>query len=140
MLNNPDTYAVARSRLSRAAALLANPPSSVSISRLTLANYMRCVAGVYHHLAAQLHQSGRYDHTVRFVEDGCRLGQRALQMYHAAKSDTNTNTNDESRGKEESWISLEEQLYRRWELLAVCHAKTGDRKVHRTPILREFDD
>ena len=105
MLNNPDTYAAARSHLSRAAALLAKPPSSASISRLTLANYMRCVASVYHHLAAQLHQSGRYDHTVCFAEDGCRLAQRALQMYYAAKSDTNMNINDESRGKEESWIS-----------------------------------
>ena len=99
---------------------------------------MRCVASVYHHLAAQLHQSGRYDHTVCFAEDSCRLGQRALQMYYAAKSDTNMSINDESRGKEESWISLEEQLYRRWELLAVCHAKTGDRKVRESLILRDI--
>ena len=31
--------------------------------------------------------------------------------------------------KEEVWKALGEQLSRRWELLGVCHAKTGDRKV-----------
>jgi separase len=29
----------------------------------------------------------------------------------------------------EGWRQLEEQLYRRWELLGVCYSKIGDRKV-----------
>ncbi|TBU57165.1 peptidase family C50-domain-containing protein [Dichomitus squalens] len=128
VVNNPDTYTVAHSHLARAAALLSDPPASSSVSKLALAGYTRCVAGVYHYLAGQLHQSGRYDHTVRLAEEGCRLGQRALQMYHAAKNDASTDVDGESKGKEEAWKLLEEQLYRRWELLAVCHAKTGDRK------------
>ncbi|TBU21185.1 hypothetical protein BD311DRAFT_835203 [Dichomitus squalens] len=127
-LNNPDTYTVAHSHLARAAALLSDPPASSSVSQLALASYIRCVAGVYHYLAGQLHQSGRYDHTVRLADEGCRLGQRALQMYHAAKNDASTDVDSESKGKEEAWKLLEEQLYRRWELLAVCHAKPGDRK------------
>ncbi|PIL26880.1 hypothetical protein GSI_11060 [Ganoderma sinense ZZ0214-1] len=138
VLNHPDSYAVARAYLARAAALLADVPVPTptsgpgpSVSAPALANYTRSVAGVYSYLGGQLHQSGRYDHAVPFVEEGCRLGQRALQSYRAAKREGGTEGEGEGggTGKEEAWKTLEEQLYRRWELLAVCHAKTGDRKA-----------
>ena len=41
----------------------------------------------------------------------------------------------------ELWGQAEDQLYRRWEILAICHLKTGDRKVHRhiIAVFREAD-
>ncbi|KAM5541905.1 hypothetical protein V8D89_004634 [Ganoderma adspersum] len=129
VLNNPDSYALARAHLARATELLAAVPTSgPSVSSLTLANYTRSISGVYNYIGSQLHQSGRYDHTVPFVDEGCRLSQRALQMYRTAKREGVTDVEGEGKGKEDAWKMLEEQLYRRWELLAVCHAKTGDRK------------
>ena len=129
VLNNSGTYAIARSHLDRAAALLAGL-SAGSVSCAVIANYTRCAAGVNHHFASQLYQSGRYDHTIRFLEESCRLGQQALDLYHAAKTTGATDaTEGENADKEEVWKQLEEQLSRRWELLGVCQAKTGDRKV-----------
>ena len=130
VLNNPASYALTHAHLVRATELLTTvSPSEPSVSSLILANYTRSISGVYNYLGSQLHQSGRYDHTVPFVDEGCRLGQRALQMYRAAKREGVTDAEGEGKGKEDAWRMLEEQLYRRWELLAVCHAKTGDRKV-----------
>ena len=88
------------------------------------------MAVVYHYFASQLHQSGRYDHTVRFLEEGCRLSEQALEGHRAGKNgSTPMDVDGEGAEKEEVWQQLEEQLSRRWELLGVCHAKTGDRKV-----------
>ena len=130
VLNDPDSYALAREHLARATELLAaGPTSGPSVSPLILANYTRSLSGVCNYLGGQLHQSGRYDHTVPFVDEGCRLGQRAVQIYRTAKREGVTDAEGEGNGKEDAWRMLEEQLYRRWELLAVCHAKTGDRKV-----------
>ena len=130
VLNNPDSYAVSRAHLARAAALLGDAPASASsVSSLALANYTRCVSAVYNSLGSQLQRSGRHDHTVPFVDEGCRLGQRALQMYRAAMREGATDVEGEDKGKEDTWKMLEQQLHRRWELLGVCHVKTGDRKV-----------
>ena len=128
VLNNPDTYATAYAHLARAVSLVPSTSESCSLSPASLANYVRCIAGVYYYLAGQLQQSGRYDHTVRFLEEACRLGQQALAMHRTGAE--NMDVDGESKGKEESWKALEAQLYRRWELLGVCHAKTGDRKVN----------
>ena len=88
------------------------------------------MASTYHYIAGQLYQSGRYDHAVRFIEESCRLGQQALELHQIAKRNADSMEADEdAKGKDEAWAQLEEQLWRRWELLGVCHAKTGDRKV-----------
>lgn len=137
VLNKPDSYATARSHLDRAAALV-TAASKGSAEPLAIANYMRCVAGVYHLFAGQLHQSGRYDHTVRFLEEGCRLSTLALETYRTAKAGSAAMDVDGegADGKEQAWKLLPEQLSRRWELLGVCHAKTGDRKVRFFAILQ----
>ena len=49
-----------------------------------------------------------------------------------AKEEANPETKREVDGEIE-WNELEEQLYRRWELLAVCYSKNGDRKVISPP-------
>ena len=85
---------------------------------------------VYQYFAGQLHQNGWYDHTVRFLEEGCRLSEQALEGHRAGKNgDAAMNVDGDDAEKREVWKQLEEQLSRRWELLGVCHAKTGDRKV-----------
>ncbi|RPD59511.1 hypothetical protein L227DRAFT_586688 [Lentinus tigrinus ALCF2SS1-6] len=127
-LNKPDTYDVAHTHLSRATSLIA-PELTLTLSPIMIANYTRCVASTYHYIAGQLYQNGRYDHAVRFIEESCRLGQQALELYQTAKRNANSMQMDgETKGKEEAWSQLEEQLWRRWELLGVCHAKTSDRK------------
>jgi len=45
-----------------------------------------------------------------------------------AKEEANPETKSKVDGEIE-WDQLEEQLYRRWELLAVCYSNNGDRKV-----------
>ncbi len=128
-VNKPDTYTIAHAYLSRAASLI-SPERTLSLSPTMTANYTRCVASAYHSIAGQLYQSGRYDHAVRFLEESSRLGQQALESYQIAKKTADSMEVDgETKGKEEAWAQLEEQLWRRWELLGVCQAKTGDRKV-----------
>lgn len=58
-----------------------------------------------------------------FLKEGCVLGNRALEIY---RNGGKRKTDEE---KKDAWKQLEEQLYRRWEILAVCQYKTGDRKV-----------
>ncbi|KAI0777838.1 peptidase family C50-domain-containing protein [Trametes elegans] len=136
VLNNPDTYALARTYLARAAALVSNAcaqaaaateASTTPLSGTQLANYTRCVAGAYYNFAVQLHQSGRISHAVPFLDETCKLSERALADYRAALRVGGGAEEDD--GKKEVWKQLEEQAYRRWELLGVCHAKTGDRQL-----------
>ena len=47
-------------------------------------------------------------------------------MYRATLKTTN---NTEETDKQTAWAQLEEQMYRRWEILGVCHLKTNDRKL-----------
>ncbi|KAI0324727.1 hypothetical protein GY45DRAFT_1357090 [Cubamyces sp. BRFM 1775] len=132
VLNNPDTYVRARIYLERAVALVSNVyqtadgPQSSCLSGSQLANYTRCIAGVYYNFAVQLHQSTRLAHAVPFLEAACEHAERALTKYKEA---VRAGEPAEGDGKKDVWQQLEEQLYRRWELLGVCHAKTGDRQL-----------
>ncbi|KAI0360283.1 hypothetical protein OH77DRAFT_1393661 [Trametes cingulata] len=134
VLNNPDTYVTARTYLERAAVLVSHAASqasssdaseSPSLSAVQLANYRRCIAGAYYNFAVQLHQSSRLAHAVPFLEEACKHAETALAEYRTAVKAVG----EEDDSKKEVWRQLEEQLYRRWELLGVCHAKTGDRKL-----------
>ena len=62
---------------------------------------------------------------MRFLKEGCLLSVRALQLRAGATQD-----DSEDGEREEGWKQLEEQMFRRWELLAVCYSKMGDRKVN----------
>ena len=57
---------------------------------------------------------------MRFLKEGCKLGGMAIEMRLGGI--------DGGEG-EEGWKSLSDQLYRRWELLGICHLKIGDRGV-----------
>ena len=73
----------------------------------------------------------------RNVGDGRRGlcgNRRSLRGCRSSLGDVERNADsmeadEDAKGKDEAWAQLEEQLWRRWELLGVCHAKTGDRKV-----------
>ena len=57
---------------------------------------------------------------MRFIKRACAHDSRALAVYKTAI---------EKKIVDENWTTLEHQLYRRWELLAVCYLKIGDRQV-----------
>ncbi|KAF8075942.1 cysteine peptidase C50 [Lyophyllum atratum] len=57
--------------------------------------------------AGTLYQAGRHGGAIGFLKDALRRNAGMI---------------------EEGWKQLEEQLYRRWELLGVCFSKLGDRK------------
>lgn len=63
-----------------------------------------------------------------FLVESCALGAKALRMPRPEPLTSNEN-------REKEWRQLEEQLFRRWELLAVCYSKNGDRKVRRHIII-----
>ncbi|KAF5330235.1 hypothetical protein D9611_010620 [Ephemerocybe angulata] len=110
-------------------------------------NYLRCVSGAFYNLAGALYQGSRYGAAVPFLRRACEVGERALGGHRArarTKSESESeivsggkgkgkeNGNEREKGKEKEreaeWVQLEQQLYRRWELLAVCYLKNGDRK------------
>lgn len=95
----------------------------------TLANYTRCVAGAFHNIAGTLCQADRISHAVSFLNEGCELGKLALEMHRVAVEDAGLDKQEEGVRDKEGWMQLEEQLWHRWEILGVCQAKTGDRKV-----------
>ncbi|KZT63999.1 hypothetical protein DAEQUDRAFT_815284 [Daedalea quercina L-15889] len=94
----------------------------------TLANYTRCVAGAFHNVAGTLCQADRISHAVRFLNEGCALGKLALEMHRAASEGAGEEDEEDGRDRE-GWKQLQEQLWHRWEILGVCQAKTGDRKL-----------
>ena len=98
------------------------------------ANYVRCVSGTFHNLAGTLYQAGRHGAAIGFLVNGCKLGQEALSLRVVGlHKDSDSNGSGESTAADQretdGWKQVEEQLYRRWELLGVCYVKIGDRKV-----------
>ena len=123
-VQDPQTFIPAFEYLSTAAAIL----DAISIDSssadadgeiVDMANYMRCVSGAFYNVAGSLYQATRYGAAVPFLKQSCALGARAIGLPRpVCKS-----------GNEKEWQQLEEQLFRRWELLALCYSKNGDRKV-----------
>jgi separase len=93
-------------------------------------NYLRCISGAYHNLAGALYQAERHGAAIGFMKDACSLGARALEERRRAGDEQSKPGDAEKPSRtEEGWKQLQEQLYRRWELLGVCHSKIGERKV-----------
>ncbi|KAF8155999.1 cysteine peptidase C50 [Crassisporium funariophilum] len=124
---DPTTFVPAFEHLSMAASILDSIPTDKypvdgeNNEAVDLANYTRCVSGAFYNLAGSLYQASRYGAAVPFLKESCMLGARALRLPRPGVQNTN-----ETREKE--WKQLEEQLFRRWELLAVCYSKNEDRK------------
>ncbi|KAL0066927.1 separin protein, partial [Marasmius tenuissimus] len=115
-ISDPRTYTTAYDHLDRAAVVL--DAASKGQHPPELATYLRCTSGAFHNLAGTLYQAGRYGSAIPYLNESCRLGALAIDI--------------PSRGKDEGedvWKQLEEQLWRRWQLLALCYTKIGDRKA-----------
>jgi separase len=122
-VKNPRTYGPAYDFLGEAVTLMNFETADSSLlesERPKRANLTRCVSGAFHNIAGALYQEARYGAAVRFLKESCELGERALHSYTG-----------KAEKREEVWVVLEQQLYRRWELLGVCYTKIGERKVCR---------
>ncbi|KAI0344016.1 hypothetical protein BDW22DRAFT_1114942 [Trametopsis cervina] len=125
VVSRPVTFDRSFESLSSSLILVASLPAS-SLSALDRANFLRCISGAFHNLGAALYQAGHFSHAIRFFEKSCPVGDDALKRHRATVAHIDSmEGNSES---ESQWTTLEEQLHRRWEILAVCHSKTGDRK------------
>ncbi|KAK7020489.1 cysteine peptidase C50 [Favolaschia claudopus] len=121
-VTNPHTYGVPYDFLKRAATFLDIELKDAAADKAT---YARCISGAFHNLAGTLYQAGRYGAAIRYLQEGCSLGQIALDLHVAV---TVADENPASKS-EEPWRQLQEQLWRRRELLGVCYSKIGDRKL-----------
>jgi len=117
-LNDPRTYIPSYDYLVRGVQLLRLNECTPPFSQ---ADLIRCLSGAFHNSAAILYQAGSHGSAIGFVKEGCRIAEIAL----AVRQDSN----DVGPSKSEAWKQLGTQLYRRWQLLAICYMKIGDRKV-----------
>lgn len=133
---NPQTYIPAYDHLEAAVAIidiLADNPDNAEIDT---PNYLRCISGAFYNIAGSLYQNSRFGAAVPFLKQTCVIGGRALDEHKT--QDTSKPMDAKGKGKakdrDNEWVQLEGQLYRRWELLAVCYLKNGDRKVWPIPV------
>lgn len=142
VVRNPDTYSSAWELLQRAKTMLfwyiddASSETGIRAKvdespghHLTLANYVRCLSGAFYNISGTLYQADRISHAIRFLNEGCELSRRALCMRRMC-SDPNKPPREGIKDRdEEGWVQLEEQIWRRWEILGACLVKIGDRRV-----------
>ncbi|KAK0203498.1 cysteine peptidase C50 [Desarmillaria ectypa] len=117
-VSNIRTYAPAHNYLAQAATLV--ELGQECITGFDKANFIRCVSGAFHNAGGTLYQSKRHAFAISFFKDGCKLGSKALSLRSRSGS--------EGDDREGGWTQLNNQLYRRWQLLGLCYAKIGDRK------------
>lgn len=127
IINDPTTFVPAFEHLCRAERILESiPPVRFPLSPIEeavdIANYTRCVSGAFYNLTGSFYQASKYGNAVPFLVKSCELGEKALRLPRIQQLVPN-------EAREMEWTQLEEQLFRRWELLAVCYSKNGDRKV-----------
>ncbi|KAJ7598753.1 cysteine peptidase C50 [Mycena floridula] len=129
VINDPRTYIGAHDLLTRAMSILQIKDSSSPYDDIVPAhgNYIRCLSGAFHNAAGTLYQAGRYGSAIGFLKEGCQLGSIAIKS---------RSRNAALVKNEEGWKQLEEQLYRRWQLLGVCYFKVGDRQLAFTALLQ----
>ncbi|KAJ6502399.1 cysteine peptidase C50 [Mycena sanguinolenta] len=120
IVHNPHTHGPPHAFLKRAAAFL-----DIDCGAADKATYARCISGAFHNIAGTLYQASQYGAAIRYLQDGCMLGTLALDLHTAA----GVSDKDKALKTEEAWRQLQEQLWRRRELLGVCYSKIGDRKL-----------
>lgn len=123
--SDPRTYIPTYDFLSQATSIL---EPHVADQNVDAPHYLRCISGAFHNLAGALYQVGQYGYAVSFLKDACLLGTRALETRRKSALSN-------ERKAAEGWKQLEEQLYRRWDLLGVCYLKNRDYKVRQAFLL-----
>ncbi|KAF8878488.1 peptidase family C50-domain-containing protein [Gymnopilus junonius] len=114
-VTNPQTFVPAFEHLTLATTILNTVPT-IRLPTLALSGPADEIVDI-----ANYTRSMRYGSAVPFLVESCNLGGKALRLPRPRPEQVN-----EAREKE--WTQLEEQLFRRWELLGVCYSKNGDRK------------
>ncbi|SJK98717.1 uncharacterized protein ARMOST_01986 [Armillaria ostoyae] len=117
-VSNIRTYVPAHNHLARAATLV--ELGKDGLTGFDEANFVRCISGAFHNAGGTLYQSERHASAISFFKDGCELGSKALSLRSRPGS--------EGDDREGGWTQLNNQLYRRWQLLGLCYAKIGDKK------------
>ncbi|KAL4079672.1 peptidase family C50-domain-containing protein [Scleroderma citrinum] len=106
------------------------------------ANFLRCISGAFHNLGGTLYKANRYGGATRFLKEGGDVGLRAVRLGAGQHSDqrvrekADVREEGESERNKEGWKQLEEQLFRRYELVGVCYSKIGDRKLAHEALLQ----
>ncbi|KAJ7097786.1 cysteine peptidase C50 [Mycena belliarum] len=121
-VHDPRTHGPPHTILKRATALLDIEVKDVAADKAT---YARCISGAFHNIAGTLYQAGKHAAAIRYLQDGCTLGRMALDIHATIAT---AGKEDDSK-MAEGWRQLEDQLWRRWELLGVCYSKIGDRQL-----------
>ncbi|KAI6127502.1 peptidase family C50-domain-containing protein [Pisolithus croceorrhizus] len=121
-----DTCALALQQLEGAVATVDG--SLTVIDPLDSANFFRCISGAFHNLGGTLYKADKHGGAIRFLKQGCIVGMRALNFVRWTSDEVDAQEKENERNKE-GWRQLEEQLFRRYELLGVCYLKIGDRKL-----------
>lgn len=126
---NPQTYIPAYDYLDNALGVVDMICLDSNNQGIDTPNYLRCISGAFYNLAGSLYQSARYGAAVPFLKQTCSIGTRALEEHKAMEIPSMPKAREKAKERESEWLQLEQQLYRRWELLAVCYLKNGDRRV-----------
>ncbi|KDQ13324.1 hypothetical protein BOTBODRAFT_133563 [Botryobasidium botryosum FD-172 SS1] len=87
------------------------------------AELMRVVSNAYYVCGVGLYKDGKGGSAIAFLKVSCSLGKRALEMARAS----NVGGDGEAEGN--TWSSHRDLMSKRWELLGVCAAKSGERKL-----------
>ncbi|KAF5368828.1 hypothetical protein D9758_003030 [Tetrapyrgos nigripes] len=123
---DPRTYNPSYELLARAVTILDLENPDLATSLPEKANYIRCTSGAFHNLGGSLYQNGRYGSAIPFLTEGCRLGSKALEVRRVTSGTLSEKEGEDS--KLAHWRQLEEQVWRRWQLLGVCYLKMSDRR------------
>ncbi|KAJ2921923.1 hypothetical protein H1R20_g15170, partial [Candolleomyces eurysporus] len=124
---NPQTYIPAYDHLEASLNIIETILKDGDGGAIDIPNYLRCISGAFYNLAGSLYQASRHGAAVPFLKQTCIIGCRALDEYQR-KGPKESPNSTKGKEREKEWLQLEQQLYRRWELLAVCYLKNGDRK------------
>ncbi|TFK18247.1 hypothetical protein FA15DRAFT_760707 [Coprinopsis marcescibilis] len=129
-VSNPQTYIPAYDYLADALKIC-DSVQNPAIQNDT-PNYIRCISGGFYNIACRLFQESRFGAAVPFLKEACSLGERALEGRKQVQASP---ISDKGKGKEKEkdtaraadWAQLEQLLYKRWEMIAVCYLRNGDR-------------
>ncbi|KAJ3998053.1 cysteine peptidase C50 [Lentinula boryana] len=135
-VSDPKTYETAHDLLARATNILSlssheDDSSLLSPAVLPLCftsstgrpDFIRCTSGAFYNLGGTLYQAGRYSSAIPFLKEGCRLAIAALVECNTDE------TQFDQTDKLNPWLQLKGQLWRRFQLLAVCFINIGDRRA-----------